>query len=77
MIEEALIIVRSYDGWFEVLTYLTNANRVFQFKDVLLTIFPDGRWTCDQPQGVIFTKHKGTLSQLENFLAAFAVANPL
>jgi len=76
VIESALIIIRRYPAWIEAPTSTSNANRVFQFDDALLTIFPDGGWTVEQPLGIEFTKHQGTINNLETFLEVFAAANP-
>jgi hypothetical protein len=75
MHEVATILMRSTPGWTEHPT--SDANFVFQFKDAVMTIFPDGSWQCVNPHGLTAAMSRGNVNNLEQFLKAFALANPL
>jgi hypothetical protein len=75
MHEVATILMRRTPGWFEHET--SDANFVFQCKDAIMTIFPDGSWRCVTPQGLSQAASKGNVNGLEKFLNEFAAANPL
>ncbi len=76
MHEVATILMRSTPGWTEHPT--SDTNFVFQFKDAIMTIFPDGSWRCVGP-ATRLTKviTQGKVHNLEKFLQDFAAVNPL
>jgi hypothetical protein len=71
----ALILMRSAQGWIEHPT--SDATFVFQYKDAVMTIFPDGSWQCLGPYGLPQAVSRGTVNNLEQFLNEFSAANPL
>ncbi len=75
MHEVATILMRATPGWIEHAT--SDATFVFQYKDAIMTIFPDGSWRCVSPQGLTQAVSKGNVNNLEEFLNEFAAANPL
>jgi hypothetical protein len=75
MHEVATILMRGTPGWIEHTTY--DANFAFQYKDAIMTIFPDGSWRCVMPQGLTQAVSTGTVNNLEKFLTDFAALNPL
>ena len=75
MHEVATILMRSTPGWIEIPT--TDANFVFQFKDTVMTIFPNGNWHCATPQGLSDAIGQGNVNNLEKFLQDFAAVNSL
>jgi hypothetical protein len=75
MHEAATILMRSTPGWIEHTT--SDANFAFQYKDAIMTIFPDGSWRCVIPRGLMQTTSEGNVNNLEQFLNEFALANPL
>ena len=75
MHEMATILMRSRPGWIEHPT--SDANFVFQFKDTIMTIFPNGNWRCINPQGLTQAIRQGNVNNLQKFLQDFAAVNPL
>ena len=75
MHEVATILMRSTPNWAELATF--DANFVFQYKDAVMTIFPDGSWRCVIAQGFVQTVSEGNVNNLEQFLKDFALANPM
>jgi hypothetical protein len=75
MMWEAAVIYMRSAGWTEIPT--TDANHVFQFKDAVMTIFPNGNWRCVNPQGLTQAIRQGNVNNLEKFLQDFAAVNPL
>jgi hypothetical protein len=75
MHEAATILMRSAPGWVE--HQASDANFLFQYKDAVMTVFPDGSWRCVIPQGYTQAIRSGNLNNLERFLQDFAAANPL
>ena len=75
MHEMAVILMRSTPGWCELKT--SGANSVFEYKDSVMTIFPDGSWQCATPKGLTQAISHGKVKDLEKFLQDFAAANPL
>jgi hypothetical protein len=73
MHEVATLLMRSAPGWIEHQTM--DATFVFQCRDAILTVFPDGSWKCVIPQGVTQAIRQGTVHNLEQFLNDFAAAN--
>jgi hypothetical protein len=73
MWEAAVIYMRSAPGWVEMPT--TNANHVFQFQEVVMTIFPNGNWRCVAPNRLVEEVRTGTVHNLEKFLTDFGEAN--
>jgi hypothetical protein len=73
MHEVATILMRSTLGWIEHAT--SDANFVFQFKDAVMTIFPNGNWRCVSPHGLTQAVHQGNVNNLEKFLQDFAALN--
>jgi hypothetical protein len=74
MHEVATILMRYAPGWLEHQT--SDEAFVFQNRDAIMTIFPDGSWRCTIPQGLTQAIRQGSVHTLERFLAEFAVANP-
>jgi hypothetical protein len=74
MHEVATILMRSAPGWIEIPT--SDATFGFQFADATMTIFPDGSWRCESPQGLTRAVSQGNVNNLEKFLQNFAAANP-
>jgi hypothetical protein len=76
MHEVANTYMRAQTGWVEVSS--PNANTVYQFKDAVMTIFPNGSWRCVGPKSRLTTGVAvGNVNNLELFLQAWANANPL
>jgi hypothetical protein len=75
MHEVAIILMRSAPGWIELKT--SGASSVFEYKDAIMTIFPDGSWMCAVPGGFKENVGHGKVKDLEKFLKDFAAANPL
>jgi hypothetical protein len=75
MHEVATSLMRSTPNWTELAT--SDANFAFQYQDALMTIFPDGSWRCVIPQGLTEAISQGNVNNLDQFLKAFALANPL
>jgi hypothetical protein len=76
MWEMAAILMRAAPGWME--RQASGSNLVFQFKDAIMTIFPNGNWRCVAPQTrLVQGVAQGKVSQLEKFLQGWAAANPL
>jgi hypothetical protein len=73
--EVATILMRSEPGWIEHET--SDATFVFQYKDAIMTIFPDGSWDCVMPRGLTQMTGRGIVNNLEMFLKEFAALNPL
>jgi hypothetical protein len=76
MHEAANVLIRSYPNWVEEQT--TDATFVYRDKDSVMTVFPDGSWSCVIPQKGRPTPQirKGKLKDLDAFLAQFAADNP-
>jgi hypothetical protein len=72
MHEGAVILMRAAPGWFEHQT--SNATYLFQNRDAMVTIFPNGSWRCTR-QGSALVVRKGSVNNLEQFLNEFAVCN--
>jgi hypothetical protein len=53
----------------------SDANSIFQFKDAVMTISPDGKWRCVIPQGITQAIRSGNVENLEQFLTEFAAVN--
>jgi len=75
MHEVSTILMRSTPGWSELKT--SDANFVFEYKDAIMTISPDGSWLCEMPKGLTQEVSRGNVNNLEKFLKDFADLNPL
>jgi hypothetical protein len=75
MHEVAIILMRATPRWIEHET--SDANFIFQYKDAIMTIFPDGSWRCVMPLGLTQATSEGNVNNLEQFLKDFAALNPL
>jgi hypothetical protein len=73
MHEVATILMRSTPGWIEHATL--DANFAFQFKDAVMTIFPNGSWRCVSPERLTQAVRQGNVNELEEFLRDFAAVN--
>jgi hypothetical protein len=75
MHESAVILMRSHPEWLELPT--SDANHVFQCKDAVMTIFPDGSWQCEIPQRLSKSISTGKVHHLDEFLNQFVTDNLL
>lgn len=75
MHEVATTLMRSARGWFEHQSL--SANLLFQNRDAVMTIFPDGSWECKFHEGFTETERvlRGSVHNLEQFLRDFAEVN--
>ncbi len=74
MHEVATILMRSASGWLEHQTL--DATFVFQNRDAVMVIYPNGNWRCTIPQGLTTAKGEGSVHNLEQFLKDYEAANP-
>ena len=75
MHEVAALLLRSAAGWVEH-HQTTDATSVFQNRDAILTVLPNGSWECISSQGFTQRIRRGTVLNLKRFLNDFAAPNP-
>jgi hypothetical protein len=73
MQEAANIRMRSEPHWNEVRT--SDATFAYRCQDAVMTIFPDGSWRCEIPQGFSMSISTGKFGQLDAFLKQLVADN--